>query len=150
MRSDTRLGKLYLSRENINVVARPESWDMRDGKKYILFSVLDLGSVTDWVGGAASEDDFFRELYFYGPFDTLADAAAERKRQLEGSKVVQRPRIRITVYHEYTPNAMSYPPGSTPEQMLEIDRRDDGPLEIMESAIADGTVTVQMEVVREK
>lgn len=150
MRSDTVMGKLYLSRENINVVARPEAWEKRDGKGYTLFSVLDLDSVTDWVTGAASEDDFFRELYFYGPFDTLAEAAAERRRQLEGSKVVPRPKIRITVYHEYTPNPLSYPPGSTPEQMMAIDRRDDGPLEIIESAIEDGTVTVQMEIVKEQ
>jgi len=139
--------KLYLCKDKPGIVARVEAWEKRDGKGYTLYSVLDLNSITDWVTGAAMEDTQFPELYPIGPFDTLAEAAEGMKWERR-SKVEPTPKIRITLVHEYTPNVLSYPPGSTPEQMLEIDRRDDGPLEIMESAIADGTVTVQMEVVR--
>lgn len=140
------LGKLYLSRENMNIVARVEAWEKRDGKHYILFSVLDLSSVTDWVPGAALEENQFPELYPHGPLSRLVDAADERSRQLGASKIKSNPTIRITLTHEYTVRPESYPPGSTVEEMMAIDQRDGGALDLIESAIENGEITITMEV----
>lgn len=49
-------------------------------------------------------------------------------------------RIRVTMYHDYTPNPHSYPDGATIDDMMKIDL--ESAEELMEFALADGEVTV--------
>lgn len=57
--------------------------------------------------------------------------------------------LRITMYHEYTPDLAHYPPGSTLEDILRLDGDSDAIDDVLEAALERGDVTRKIEVIHD-